>query len=385
MTEKSNQLYMTLNRAAEWQRALLHHLKLREHAVVADDEKSANAVMITASVDSTEYDFTWQNLLIDVSLGENIIMKVSAYASNTTIAAPRDRTIELDSFLADDSISAEMRMAEIEPLFTPLFNNCTDGPVNLRGRYIWLRLEFIMLESREVTLRKLKLLLSGERMIDYLPEIYREEDGENGFLTRFLSIFDSIFFEMDDAIGNFSRSLDYRIARGRMLQYLASWLSIEDAAYLPDEKLKQKIQHAITEYRSIGVKRGLVLWIEREYGVTPNIIEHFDVRNMIYEGKDRETYRRLFGDNPYKFFVIMPEGVFSGQHEANLFMQRLKKRIPAHTEAEIIIAKRNVILEDHTYLGENSVLGDFSQAAMDAGNILSHDIILGGAEEDEKQ
>ena len=385
MTEKSNQLYMTLNRAAEWQRALLHHLKIQDHTVVSDDERSANAVMITASADSTEHDFIWQNLLIDVSLGENIIMKVSAYAANTTIASPRDRTIEIDSFLSDNSIPAEQRMAEIEPLFTPLFNNCTDGPVNLRGRYIWIRLEFIMLESRDVTLRKLKLLLSGERMIDYLPEIYREEDGENGFLTRFLSIFDSLFFEMDDAIGQFSRSLDYRIARGRTLQYLASWLSIEDAAYLPDEILKQKIQYAITEYRSIGVKRGIVLWIEREYGVTPNIIEHFDVRNMIYEGKDRETYRRLFGDNPYKFFVIMPEGVFSGQHEANLFMQRLKKRIPAHTEAEIIIAKRNVILEDHTYLGENSVLGDFAQAAMDAGNILSHDIILGGVEEDEKQ
>ena len=385
MTEKSNQLYMTLNRAAEWQRALLHHLQIRDHAIVTDGEKSAEAAIITASVDSTEHDFLWQNLLIDISLGENIIMKVSAYAANTTIASPQDRPIELDSFLCDNTISAEKRMAEIAPLFTPIFNNCTDGPVNLRGRYIWLRLEFIMLESRDVTLRKLKLLLSGERMIDYLPEIYREEDGENGFLTRFLSIFDSLFFEMDDAIGQFSRSLDYRVARGQMLQYLASWLSIEDAAYLSDERLRQKIHDAISEYRSIGVKRGIVRWIEREYGVKPNIIEHFDVRNMIYEGKDRETYRRLFGDNPYKFFVIMPEGVFEGQHEANLFMQRLKKRIPAHTEAEIIIAKRNVILENHTYLGENSVLGDFAQAAMDAGSIFSHDIILGGAEEDEKQ
>lgn len=379
----SNRLYMTLNRASEWRRALIHNLTVQGHSLVTDGRTGGTAVMITGSCDSTELDFIWRSMLLDVSLGDNIIMKLSAYAANTTIVAAGERTIELDSFLRDDSVPASERLALIDGIFKPLVSNCTDVPINLRGRYIWIRIEFIMLESRDVELRKIKLLLNSERMVDYLPEIYRAEDGENGFLTRFMSIFDSIFFEMDDAIAELDRSLDYRIAKDKMLKYLAEWLSVEDTAYLTDEQLRKKIEEAIAEHRCIGVKKGIVRWIESETGVTPNIIEYFDVRNMIYEGKDRETYHRLFGDNPFKFFVVLPEGIFANAHETNHFMQQLKKRIPAYTEAEIVIARNNVILENHTYLGSNTVLSDYTEADMGTANILSHDIILGGAEDEQ--
>lgn len=384
MTQKGSRSYMTLNRASEWRRALLYNLMIRDHAVVTDGTKKDTAVIVTGSSDSGEYDFIWRNMLIDATLGENIIMKVSAYAANTTVVALDERPIELDSFLRDDSVPAKDRLETLSGLFTPIFTNCFDAPVNLRGRYIWLKIEFVMLESRELEFRKIKLLLSGERMVDYLPELYREEDGENGFLTRFLSIFDSLFFEMDDRIASLGYSLDYRIAEGQMLRYLGGWLDIEDSAYLSDEALRKKIKDAISDHRRIGVKRGISEWIQHEYGCVPNIIEFFDVRDMIYNSKDRETYKRLFGDNPFKFFVVMPEGVFASQHDANMFMQRLKKRIPAHTEAEVVVAKQRVILEDHTYLGSNTLLSDYSHASMDAGSVISHDIILGGPDDHEE-
>ncbi len=380
---KSNRLYMTLNRASEWRRALLDNLIVQGHCVVTDNSSASTAVMITGSCDSTEFDFIWRSLLIDASLGDNIILKTSAYAANTTIVTAGERTIELDSFLSDNSVSASERISVIDHLFKPLTSNCKDVPVNLCGRYIWIKLEFIMLESRSVELRKLKLLLNSERISDYLPEIYRIEDGENGFLSRFMSIFDSLFFEMDDAINDLSSSLDYRAAKDSMLKYLAEWISVEDTSYLTDDQLRQRIKDAISEHRSIGVKKGIVRWIESEVGVTPNIIEYFDVRGMVYEGKDRETYQRLFGDNPFKFFVVLPEGIFADVHEANHFMQQLKKRIPAYTEAEIILAKDSVILDDHTYLGSNTTLGDFTQANIGAANMLSHDLILGGAEDEQ--
>lgn len=384
-TQKGSRSYMTLNRASEWRRALLYNLIIRDHAVVTDGTKHDTAVIVTGSADSGEYDFIWRNMLIDVTLGENIIMKVSAYAANTTVAATDRRVMELDSFLADGSVPPEERLAELSGLFTPIFTNCTDAPINLRGRYIWLKIEFVMLESCDLELRKLKLLLAGERMVDYLPELYREEDGENGFLTRFLSIFDSLFFSLDDDIAKLGNSLDYRIAEGQMLRYLSKWLDIEDSAYLSDEELRTKIRNAISDHRRIGVKRGIAEWIRHEYGCEPNIIEYFDVRDMIYNSKDRETYQRLFGENPFKFFVIMPDGVFASQQDAGIFMQRLKKRIPAHTEAEVIVAKQRIVLEDHTYLGNNTMLSDYAHASMDAGSVISHDIILGGSDADEKQ
>ena len=377
----SSRLYITLNREREWQRCLLQGLEISSNSIVPA-AGGGSCVMITGSMDSTERGFCWRNLLIDAELGDSVIMQVSAYAADTTAVVLDGRALELDSYLTDRSISADKRLGAVEGLFVPLFNNCFDGPVNLSGRYIWLKLEFVILELRELRVNKLKLQIRGEQMMDYLPALYREADGENGFMTRYLSIFDSIFFEMDDAIAGLADSLDYRIAKGGLLRFLSEWLCIEDVAYLSEERLREKISRASEEYRSIGVKRSLISWIENEYGVTPNIIEYYNVSRMVHEGRDREVYRRLFGENPYKFFVLLPERTFSDTHEANLFMEKLKRRIPAHTEPEVVITQNNTILEKHTYLGVNSVLGGYTYANTDAGARLSDHIILGGSNDE---
>ena len=241
----------------------------------------------------------------------------------------------------------------------------------------------MMLDREPVELTKLKLLLKSESMMQYLPELYRASDGENGFMTRFMSIFDSIFFDMDERIAKARSSLDYRIADGEMLRYLAEWIMTEDAAYLSTDELRKRIRRTAADHRRMGTREGLSDWIQQEYGVKPNIIEYFSVKKLVSEGRDREVYRRLFGTDPYKFYVLLPEKTFSDTHEANIFTEKLKNRIPAYTEAEVVILKKNVILENHTYLGVNSVISGYSCAEADAGSIAG-DIILGGSNDEEQ-
>lgn len=138
-------------------------------------------------------------------------------------------------------VPAAERLKLTEGLFTPLYTNCTDGPVGLHGRYIWIRLDIIMLDRQPVRLSRIKLLLKSESMMEYLPEVYRSGDGENGFMTRYLSIFDSIFFDMDGRIDKARSAMDYRAAEGAMLRYLADWIMAEDSAYLDEESLRQRI------------------------------------------------------------------------------------------------------------------------------------------------
>ena len=375
-----NRIYITLNSADEWGRCLLHGLEISQNSVIpsAADVSEGSYAMITGSVDSAEHNFRWKSLLIDAALCDNAIMKISAYAANTTLVSLDGRTAELDSLLRDDSVSSDKRLEAVSQLFKPIFSGCFEGPVDLTGRYIWIKLEFFMLDRRELRLDKIKLLLSSESMIDYLPETYRAEDGENGFLTRYLSIFDSIFFDMDNKIEQLEDMLDYRAAEGDLLRYLAEWLCIEDAAYIDEKRLREKIRLADEDHRSIGVKKGLISWIEREYGITPNIIEYFSVEKMVREGKNREVYRRLFGEDPYKFFVLLPEKTFANTRDATVFMRKLKSRTPAFTEAEVVFTRQNLILEKHTYLGVNSVLRGYYPAAADEATRILDDTYLGG-------
>ncbi len=374
--------YITLNRPSEWQRCLLSGMEISGGSVVSAGSR-AECTMITGSADSTEHGFMWRSLELSAHSGENTIIRVSAYAADTTVISAGGRTLELDSLLRDGTVSPEERLGIISGLFTPIGTNYTDVPVNLRGRYIWIKLDFMMLDREPVEVTKLKLLLKSESMMQYLPEMYRAADGENGFMTRFMSIFDSIFFDMDERIEKARSSLDPRIAEGDMLRYLADWIMTEDAAYLSTEELREKIRRTAREYRSIGTRQGLSDWIEQEYGVKPNIIEHFSVKKLVSGGKDREVYRRLFGTDPYKFYVLLPEKTFADTHAANIFTEKLKNRIPAYTEAEVVILKRNVILENHTYLGVNSVISGYSCAEADAGSIAG-DIILGGSNDEEQ-
>lgn len=377
-----SRLYITLNRPSEWQRCLLSGMTISGGSVTSDSGISG-CTMVTGSQDSTEHGFLWRSLEISADYGENTVTRVSAYAADSTIVSAGGRTFELDSFLRDDTVPAGERLNLLDGLFTPLFTNCTDGLADLRGRYIWVRIDIVILDEHPVSIDKIKLLLKSESMMDHLPEVYRAEDGENGFMTRFMSIFDSIFFDMDQRIAKARSSLDYRTARGEMLRYLAGWVTDETSAYLSDEQLREKIRHAVSEYRMTGTRRGLSEWISREYGVTPNIIEYFSVRKLAAEGGDREVYQRLFGSDPYKFYILLPEKTFADTREANLFTERLKNRIPAYTEAEVVVLKRNVVLEQHTYLGVNSVLSGYVCAEADAGSITG-DIILGG-NNDEQQ
>ncbi len=372
-----SRLYITLNRASEWRRGLMYGLKISENSIVPENEEVSSAMFISGSVDSSEHGFFWKSLIVDAKLSENMIVRVSAYSSDTTIVLTENSPIELDSYLQSNTDPEEKRRT-LEPLFKPIFSGRTEGSVAMRGRYIWIKIEFIMLDKRAFRLNKIKLLLQSESMIDHLPEIYRTADGENGFLTRYLSIFDSIFFELDDRIGTLGDDFDYRTAEGEMLRYLAEWINIDDAAYLTDEELRRKIRGAAMERGFIGTKNGLVQWIESEYGIKPNIIEYSSVSKMVREGSDRDVYLKLFGDDPHRFFVLMPENVFSSTHEANVFMTRLKKRIPASSDVEIVTLHKSVVLGGHTYLGVNSMLGGYSEAKADLSGKLSYNLILGG-------
>lgn len=377
-----SRLYITLNRSSEWQRGLLCGMAISDGRVESDNG-AVECAFITGSADSTEHGFLWRSLEIAAYISENTIMRVSAYAADSTVVHIGDKTYDMDALLADADISEKERLEMVAPLFTPLYTNCFDGPVNLSGRYIWIKLDFVALDRKIIKLDKIKLLLKSDSMMQYLPEMYRASDGESGFMTRFMSIFDSIFFDMDGRIQDARRAMDYRVADGDMLRYLAEWIMTDDAAYLDIPQLREKIRCTVAEYKKTGTRQGLCSWIKREYGVEPVIIEYFDVKRMIREGKDCEVYKRLFGDNPYKFFVLIPENTFADTHAANIFTQRLKKRIPAYTEAEVIVLKKNIVLDNNTYLDVNSLVNGYSNAQTEFGNVVG-DIILGG-NNDEQQ
>ena len=385
---ENDRMYITLNRNREWKRSLLLNLQPGDNQLVFSERPGpeqgmlATGVIITGSIDSTEQDFQWGGIRIEADLPENSVIKVSCFANDSTVISLGDNPVNLDDYLNDTRLDGIARLKELNPLFKQAFTGSTDGLLGVNGRYLWLKLEFLVPQPDLFCLRKIKLLLADEKIIQYLPEIYRDGKEYNDFFWRFMEIFDSIFFDIEERINHMPETLDYTQAKGDMLRYLADWVSIHETESLRDEELRERISAIIPEYSAIGTKSGIERFVERELKVKPRIIEFFNYKQMLFEGRDKELYEELFGTNPYKFFILLPADVFNRQ-TIDSFLKKLKKIIPAHTEMEIVLLKKRIILGKHTYLGLNSMVGEYNYVSIDENIAISDDILIGGSIDEE--
>lgn len=379
--EKGRQ-YITLNRNREWNRSLLANLQARDNRLVFSEHQEhgmlATGVIISGSIDSTEPDFQWDSISIEADLPENSVIKVSCFASDSMEVWLGDNFVNLDEYIKDVRKEPLSGLKALDSLFKQSFAGSTDGLLKARGRYLWLKLEFLVPQPDIFVLRKIKLLLANEQIIQYLPEIYRDGKESNDFFQRFIKIFDSIFFDIEENINRIPEKLDYTLAEGDMLRYLAGWVNIQETQDLRDGELRERIAAIMPEYAAIGTKPGIERFVERELKVRPRIIEFFDYKQMLYEGRDKELYKELFGTNPYKFFILVPADAFNKKN-INSFMEKLKKIIPAYTEMEIVLLKKRTILGKHTYLGVNSMVSDYNYVSIDENIAISDDTLIGGS------
>jgi len=375
---------ITLNRESEWKRAFLDGLKINGHVIEgleSDDPVADSAVMITGSIDSFGHDHIWDKMSFDWSMAPNTSCRVSCFSSNSKTAKINGKLVDFDKWLSKGQNSVSEYAELSAHLFSPAGTHDKDGLLCCRGRYLWLRFDIIAQNRAGFKLEAIKLRLPNEKIVDYLPDIYRRNQTEGDFFPRFMSVFESIFFEIEDDINRIGEKLDYNTADEVMLVYLASWLGISQQTASP-EALREQIRSAVQEYRLSGTREGLQKAVESQTGFTPVIIEHFQVEKMAREGRDRQIYTDLFGTNPYKVCIMLPEEALASRGKIAGLTSRVRACVPAHVEFDIIPLTSNVQLDRHTYLERNSALSDFNSMIVEERSVL-YDVYLGG-EKDEK-
>ena len=377
---------ITLNRSGEWARALLDGLEVRGHVLQGMENSGLtadSARMISGSVDSFDHDHVWNRISIDWSFAPNTSCRISCYASNSKIVETDDgEAIDLDVWLKDERVAPERRAGRIGHLFSPVKEISKDGLLNCRGRYLWLKLDIAAQDRGSFELRSISLTQPGEKITDYLPDIYRKGLDESDFFLRFMAVFDSIFFEMEEDINRIGEKLDYRSAGEDMLKYLATWIGAGGSA-ASGEALRERIAAAIPEYRMSGTREGLSRAVESQTGFKPMIVEHHQVEKMIYEGRDRHTYGELFGTNPYKIHIMLPQQAIMKRADVTGLTERVRACVPAHVEFDIVPMRQGIRLDVHTYLGINSVLSGYSGMVVEERSVLYHDVYIGGQQNEE--
>lgn len=203
-----------------------------------------NGLYLSAAFDSTVFDCRWHKLVVDATIPEKTKIRISYFISE----APKDDA-EIVS-LSDNEWSK------------PLLNPRDAMILSQIGRYLWLRIELTGDEKSAPVLRSVQVYFQRLSYLRYLPAVYQEDEASRAFLERFLSLFETFFFNLEVEIGHIARFFDPLATREAFLPWLAQWLAAAFDENWTPEKQRQFLLRAATLYKARGTRRGFEEVIE---------------------------------------------------------------------------------------------------------------------------
>ena len=359
----------TFSRREEWTEAVLFQVEQQEDKLMLDGGKVPMGFVCFPVIDSCESGFRWSRAWLEGYFPTDTTVRLRCYLSNMPEEQEGDFGWQVRHLCEKEDPLTAARM-----LFGAPISDGTDFLIPGSGRYLWLMAELGSTNGEKPYISALHLQMAADHMTDYLPAIYREDD----FTYRFLSIFDSMVSDLEQHIDGISRELDIRQADDEMLSYLASWLCLEPTA--DKEALQQRMLTALEDYETMYSVDGIRRTIRRLTGHDAVIIEGKDVDPNTADAGDSDMLRRLYGEDPLRFFVLMGEDALPTAQEREDLIEQMKYNIPAGVEMELVVLRNGVQLGWHTYLGINTVLKGYVPAVIGDNTSIYVDTMIGGNE-----
>lgn len=217
----------------------------------------------------------WHRLDMDAVLPENTSVGISYYSSD-------DLTLKsmIDDIHASEK-SVRQKINDINNLLGPLWSD-PESPTRgmlfrgekATGRYLWLRLTLTTFdENAKPNLNSIRIYYPRISYLRYLPATYQEDPISSDFLERFLSSFETVFYEFETEIESLFRFFDPATTPKGFLPWLASWLHLALEEDWPSEVKKNLIAKATGIYKKKGTLGGLADFLEVVLGQRPIIYE----------------------------------------------------------------------------------------------------------------
>lgn len=363
---KNIQKRLTLCRREDWLPGQLRQLTLDGDSIRLDAAAFTTGFICLPRIDSGENGFKWDRVVVEAELPEGSSLLVYAYTSNSP---------EFPLNLASLTGSYAEQCYALRDIFGSPAAGSGDFLLRREGRYLWLMLELLAGGRENPAIRKVVLWMAGDHMVDYLPAIYREDD----VTYRLLSVFNSMFRDMENRIEALPALLDYESSSEELLRYMAGWMGIGQEQADADQ-LREWISTSVEDYETMYTVEGIRRTVQRLTGRDPILVEYHDVDPNAPDCPDPEAYRILYGEDPFRFFVMLDEDTFPTRSRMEEFRERMREMSPADSEMQLVLLKRRFQLGWHTYLGINSAVGDMQPIAIDENMAIHFDTMIGGQE-----
>ena len=347
------------------QRGLCKGFLPEEKGVLLAMEDHVQRYCFLGKLDSNLEDCSWGRLALKAVLQGDLVLRVRVCASNEASTIYKDNMLDLDEFLGDDTISNHQK----EQLFGLMNGKQFDGVTDmllygLKGRYLWIWLELSGVGQGRI--EDIKVHAPGDNFMQTFPQVYQDE---GSFFHRYLSIYSTLYNDMQVKIDNLHQLVNVEQAPLWVLHTLSGWMGLELEGVVSEAEVRKILPIA----HSLLAQKGTRICLER-------ILHLFlDVPIFIVESNLLTLEQLESAGGVYPTGVFCCTVMLQCKAEEGLYrkLQRvLEQFIPLRTDLNIVFIEQGYCLNEYTYMDINSTLTQGVSGTMDEDAILGHQVYL---------
>jgi phage tail-like protein len=322
-----------------------------------------------ASLDSGHAGNPWHRVVLDLRAPERTAVRLFGFTSDV----PRD-DLDTTGLLAEPP---ELGLWQAAPA------NAEEWLVQSSpGRYLCLALTFKGPGDNTPEVERIYVYAQRHSSLRYLPAVYQADETSRALLDRLLSLFDTIFGEIESAIEDFPLLLDVAGVPSDFLPWLASWFDLDLERSWSDGQRRAFLQNLMKLYRWRGTVAGLRLLLRLHTGLSdpmPGIVEHF--RGIGTVPLERWLGPAPDADQAHHFTILLPSYQIDTAEKRATIARLVDAAIPAHTHYTLRTVRRGMRLVGPgtvgSALGLDSLLGTPAAWRLSGEGASDDDGILG--------
>jgi phage tail-like protein len=290
------------------------------------------------------------------------------------------------------------------------------------GDHLWIGIEFVGDGSASAVLSQIRIDWDHKSYLQHLPDIYKNDLRSSQFLARFLSMYESLYRNVEDRIAHLREFFDPFAVNADFLPWLAGWLALDMNPEWSEHEQRQAIANAFERYAWRGTPRGLRQAIRQYTGVEATIEEPLlnaawwalpgvgtgqpheaatsilGVTSMLISAEaqgaivgttavldrshliDQEDVGvPLFNDVAYQFTVQVHHGQVQDERKRKEVLAVIEREKPAHTAYHLCIVRPTMRIGFQARLGIDTVVaGPILSTRLGGASVAQEELVLGG-------
>ena len=382
---KSRPSYFIFNKRSDFERGHLENLRYNERGITINDVYTeGRGRFLSRVLDSFQTDMGWHRLCFNVNGNVAGAYKLTVYAANALQFERDGELYQIDELVRSSGYSFDKKINLLEPYIQKQAVGFRDILLHeVVGRYLWIAIEMYSQGNEETSISDITIYLPSRSWLEYLPAVYQRVDFKSGFLDRYLSIFQTLYEDLNLKIRNVADFFDADCSDWEFLQWISEWLDISDSYLWPEDKLRRLLARSVELYLERGTKKSIEDIVEIYTGAKPYIVESLQLEKFIGSKEYETSLLPMYGDNPLCFTVLVNEKYVKTVQEVNILIKIIEEMKPVQMELKLVVLKPYIFLNQYSFLGINSVLSKYRDMSLDGSPMFTFAVITnreGGAD-----